>query len=181
MELSVCDSTPAGSSLRGQYASCINPECCSEKRELKAKCFQQEQKLIQIERDNAVRAPITCMSRAELSSTFRGIFTTNELDKLRQIEPTRTGDSSFILHAVRCLYKDDLKKLSQISLSGRSNKGQKEQIAYAQYNVIEKLFRKRLKALRLSAEEYIDREKQMNKHIKNAFNNLARSKQATDV
>lgn len=73
-------------------------------------------------------------------------------------------------------------KLSELSLTGRSKENQKEKMSSTHYDLIKKLLRERLKSLSLYAEEFTDREKQINKHINSAIYNLSRKyKQSMDV
>lgn len=170
------------SGLRGQIDSCKDPACYSVRSKLKEKCIQQEQKLKKIHQDLGAHEPIPCTSTAGIFSKFDSVFTKDELDKLRQIGPNRKEDSTFILHAVRFLYKNDMGKLSELSLTGRSMGSRKEKMSSTQYDLFKRLFRKRLKSLSLYAEEFTDRQKKMNKHIKNAIINLSRkSKHLVDV
>lgn len=121
---------------------------------------------------------VPCTSQSndvkKIFANYEYIFTSEEVAKLRKIGSNRKEDSTFILHVIRFLYKDDMDQISGLTISGRSAGNQKQKISSIKYNVIRNLYAERLKSLKLHAPEFIDREKQANKHIKNAFSNLLR-------
>lgn len=155
--------------------------CSSEKSQLKAKCFQKELKLKIIHRGCDSRESIPRAKTEENlnHSKFGTIFTATELQRLRTFNVTKIHDSTFILNVVKFLYKDNLEKLSKVSLTGLSTNEKKERISPAHYDIIKQLFRIRLESLSLDTKEFILREKALHKHIKSAIFNL--SKKGTPV
>lgn len=217
--------------LNEQLGKCNNSICEKEKRELKAKCIEQEKKLREIQRaidkcleitqkkekkieclsseikvarvsdpiacdsnsddvsksnvTEKVNEPTTCTSKSinvnNIFSTFENVFTHDELARLRSIGPTKKDDSSFVLSSIRFLYKNDVEKISSLSLTGRSRGTEsKQKMCPEKYDTIKDLFSERLTSMNLNSTEFSDRTKQMHKLMKNAFINIKRHGKPTD-
>lgn len=123
--------------------------------------------------------PLACSSKSSdaqiMFSAFGDVFLPDELLKLRTIGTDKKDDSSFILNVMRFLYRNDSEKLSSLSLTGRSRGGTKKKLSSLKYNLVKNLFWERLSSLNLYSDEFSDRAKRMNKHIKSAILNTARS------
>lgn len=103
---------------------------------------------------------------------FQDSFTDDELAILRSIDGSISSDSSFVLTCVRSLYKNDMERLKNISVTGRSRtKEQKNEMSPQKIKLITDIFGERLKTMNLKSNERIQREKQMKIHIKRAILN----------
>lgn len=117
----------------------------------------------------------------KILSTFENVLTQNELAKLRSIGTSKKEDSSFILNSIRFLYKNDIDKISSLSLTGRSRGTEaKQKISPQKYDTIKNMFSERLASLKLNSTEYTDRSKQINTLMKNAFINTKRNGKPND-
>lgn len=112
-------------------------------------------------------------TRSELVYTkFKDSFTEDELAILRSIDDKSSSDSSFVLACVRSLYKNDLNRLKNISVTGRSRfNQQKVKMSPQKMKTITSIFEERLSTMNLKSNEKIQREKRMNTHIKRAILN----------
>lgn len=157
LELSNINSTLACFGPHDRIAGCKNPSCSTEKSQLNAKYFQQEENLRTVH--PACEAPVSalCVNIARFFSKFKKTFTAAELKQLREVGPNKTEDSTFVHNAVKFLYKSDFEKLLLVSLTGRSTKKekQKEKMSPEYYDVVKNLFRTRLISLSLHAEEFM--------------------------
>lgn len=196
--------------LSEKMTNCNN--CTKELNELKDKCDEQEKKLQEINRAIEIcsgvigkkekkiddllseikmrekfNEPVACSSESirvnKNFCMFENVLTLDELAKLRSIGPTKTDDSSFILNSVRFLYKNDVEKISSLSVTGFSRGPvPKEKICTETYNTIKNLFIERLTSFQLESKEFTERSKNINKLLKNAFINIKRhGKSADDV
>lgn len=101
---------------------------------------------------------------------FKDSFTADELALLRSIDGSISSDSSFVLTCVRSLYRNDMNRLENISVTGRSRTNQqKVKMSPQKMKTINDIFEERLKTMNLRSNERIQREKQINVHIKRAI------------
>lgn len=113
---------------------------------------------------NAIQTPI-------LFDQFKGILTEEQLSTLRSIVKTPTGDSTFVLNCVRFMYCDDLRKLSNKSVTGASKKGPKEAVTPQKLHQMKTMYAERLMDLNIGAEAKKEREKKFNNHVHRAILN----------
>lgn len=112
-----------------------------------------------------------------LFSHFSDSFNTDELAVLRSIDSNKSSDSTFVLNAVRSLYKTNLERVSAISVTGRvRGKEPKERMTPKKLETVENIFHERLKSLGLDSTDYTQRSKRVKTHIKNAFTNITSNK-----
>lgn len=109
---------------------------------------------------------------------FKNKFNDNELATLRSIDSKISSDSSFILTCIRYLYKNDMNRLNNISVTGRSRikNNQKVQMSPEKREIIAEIYKERLGSLNINENENIQRQKQVNEHIKRAIFNSCSNK-----
>lgn len=196
--------------LSEKFENCKNSTCSKEKNDLKVKCAEQEEKLKEIyraieiclgvsrEKEKKIECllskikttekaskPVACFSKSldinNIFSTFENVFTHDELAKLRSVEHAKKDDSTFVLKSIRFLYKDDVKTISSLSVTGRSRGAKpKQKMCQTKYDIIKKLFMERLTVMELNSAEFIERSKQINTLMKNAFTNTKHHGNQTD-
>lgn len=111
-------------------------------------------------------------------SRFKDNFPPDILAILRSIDGKTMSDSSFVLTCVRSLYKDNLDRLKNISVTGRICKNERKQkMSPQKQKVLKDIFEERLNALVSTGNEKLQRAKKINEHIKRAIFN-ANSKQS---
>lgn len=110
---------------------------------------------------------------------FAGIFNDNQLKALRAIENAVSKDSTFILAILRFLYEDELDKLSNLSLKGKT----KNKLPDEKLNIIKQMFDIRLR-IALNTEntaDIKDRSSRLNKLLTAAIRNAAISNQKNNA
>lgn len=99
---------------------------------------------------------------------FSAIFNDPQLSELRSIANNEQNDSSFIFYAVRQLYIGDLKRVKNISLTGRGRGGAKIPMSPQKQDILRKMYKQRLTSVPIDSA----RHKRINTHIRNAINNI---------
>lgn len=108
--------------------------------------------------------------------SFANNIDPKDLAKLRSIGSSKKEDSTFVLNAVQFLYKNDTKKISSLSLTGRSREVEpKNRMTPEKRKMIENLFAERLHSFDLDSTEVSTRNSKISSHMKNAFNTVKRS------
>lgn len=111
----------------------------------------------------------------------KNVFTNEHLAKLRSIGGNKKEDSSFVLNSIRFLYKNEIEKISSLSLTGRSRGSKpKHKMSPEKQKIINDMFLERLASLKLHSTEFTDRSKQINTLMKNAFINTKRHGKSTE-
>lgn len=99
-----------------------------------------------------------------------GHFTEQQLEAIRQIGDSFSNDSTFVSNILRFLYADDVDKLPNLSVTGRSNKGK---ICAEKLNIITKMFSLRLQKQLNEKSEIDTRMSRLNKLLNSAITNAA--------
>lgn len=107
-----------------------------------------------------------------LFAKFEDSFTDDQLSTLRSVQKSPRGDSTFVLHAIRFSYSDDLRRLEKKTASGVSKKGLKEPITPQRLNRLKVMFSERLSDLGLGKVEVDAREKKFGRHVNRAIQNV---------
>lgn len=126
------------------------------------------------------------ISEENLLKSFLGFsanFTEDELSNLRSISADNSGDSTFVAHCVKYLYKQNLSALKNKSVTGKSRTpGQvKEPVTPAKYETLSEIFRERVNITSKNKNEIEARAKGINKFIKDAIMNVNRSNQTNEI
>lgn len=101
---------------------------------------------------------------------FKESFPSDVLAILRSIDGRILSDSTFVLTCVRSLYKDELDRLKNISVTGRVRKNErKEKMSPQKLKVLRNIFDERLNAVVSKSSERVQRTKKVNEHIKSNF------------
>lgn len=95
-------------------------------------------------------------------------FSGHQLSELRSIGMKNSGDSTFILTAIRNLYAENKEVLKKKTVSGKSKSGTKECVSPEKHSTLYKLYSERLSNVS-NTEERNERLKNLNKHVKNAL------------
>lgn len=106
-------------------------------------------------------------------SGFTRIFNEMELASFRSIPASSSRDSSFILLALRTLYKEDLSVLN--SRTGSNASQGKQPITPTKRQIIQDLFFERLETLGLEAIECNSRKSKLGEHTANSIVNVRKS------
>lgn len=143
--------------------------CETERKKLKTKYFdllmENLQKDVEIE-------DIEKKFGSSIFDEFKNDIASDSIDKLSIIEFGEKNDSKFVLTVVRGLYQERLEDLSRKTVTGRSkNKATKEPISPSKMAIITKIFEKRVRG----SSNSIERKKNINKHIKKAIQNIAKT------
>lgn len=101
---------------------------------------------------------------------FKQFFSNETLNALQRIDKSQNSDSKFISVAVDGLYNGNMDILTKKTVSGRSNKKDKEAITPEKKKILENLFNKRL--IKLRPKEYIERSAQLTKLIRNTIDTV---------
>lgn len=102
-------------------------------------------------------------------SRFANIFNEQELASFRSIPASSSRDSSFILLALRTLYKDDLSILYSRTTSNALQ--DKQPITPQKKQIIQEIFYERLETLKLDIIECNLRKSKLNEHTATGINN----------
>lgn len=105
-----------------------------------------------------------------LFEKFKDDFSEDQLRTLRSNIKTSRADSTFVLNCVRFSYSDELEKLQQKSLKGRT--GGKEAISPIKMRRMESLFKEYLADMELKEAERSNREKKFGRHVHSAIMNI---------
>lgn len=107
-----------------------------------------------------------------LYTKFRDSFTEAGLAQLCSIDSS--ADSSFVLMCVRFLYQNQLKRLENISITGRSRTGKrKEAMSPQKITIVKEIFKEKIEALKINENERIKRFKRLNYHVNTAIQNAS--------
>lgn len=139
----------------------------------------------------AINVPSTSVASANsiLSSTefeqqkdtldfieFANYFNESQLSELRSFGASKSEDSSFVNLALRSLYEGRLETLDAKTITGRGRTGiEKGKMTPKKIEIIEEIFQKRLQHSSDDSNERICRKKRLNKLIKDAKCNIAKS------
>lgn len=122
----------------------------------------------------------------ELFIAHKKEFTSNGLSELRSIGGKTSDDSNFVLTGMRFLYREEIHRLVNISVTGGSrkknkvsdeanneaNKDCKEKMSPIKLQAIKNAYTERLNALGLGEKEFGERAKRLNVHLNNAIQHL---------
>lgn len=117
-------------------------------------------------------------------SSFFDHLSEEQLAEIRLVGPSKGEDSTFVLTSVRNLYQGRLETLQMKSITGRSKKGEsKEMLTPSNVDIIRRLFKERMMNVVIEGgeEERINREKKVNKYIKDAQANITKSIKSSNV
>lgn len=154
---------------KGQVVSALN---------ISAKIIKKKSDKIDFLRSQLSKASGQAINFDLIYENFKENFSANVLAILRSIDHSSSSDSTFILTCVRFLYKNDLDRLKNISVTGRIRKNeQKEKMSPQKQDLIRAIFDERLDAVVSETKERLQRAKKLNHHIKRAIFN-ANSKQS---
>lgn len=184
---------------------CNQRECADEKRKLRRQLAQSKEKLaltkeainickgIIQQKDcklNSLRSQLKEQleaesgeeSRRQLFMKYENDFSSAGLSELRSVAGKKVDDSKFVLIGLRFLYENQLHRLCNMSVTGRSKKTNKgkdnndgkinEKMSPKKLESIAGVFTDRLNALKLDEKEHKQRAARMNIHINNAIQNL---------
>lgn len=101
---------------------------------------------------------------------FSDRFPANTLDELRSLSMAEKCDSSFILAAMRGLYKQNLAALKNKTYSGVSKTNSKESISPEKMKCLNDIFQKRLELEDAGVND--EREKKFPKYVKSAIESI---------
>lgn len=117
-------------------------------------------------------------------SSFLSYLSEEQLADIRLVGPSKGEDSTFVLTSLRNLYQGRLEILQKKTITGRSKKGEtKEMLTPSNVDVIKRLFRERMfnVVTEGGAEERVNREKKVNKYIKDAQANITKTIKSSNV
>lgn len=104
---------------------------------------------------------------------FQHVFSPETLKLLLMLGNTAKEDSTFVLHAIRDLFKDNLDSLKNVSYTGRSKDESKTEMSQAVKNVLQNIFDERMLYLEEIEESKVkERKAKLVTHIKNAINSI---------
>lgn len=108
---------------------------------------------------------------------FSNDFTSSQLANLREVSKEKRDDSKFISLALKSLYDKNLETLEMKSITGRSSKpGQKkEKMTPEKTAILGEIFHNRLQHATADLTERTNREKRLNKLIKDAQCNITKA------
>lgn len=178
--------------------NCQRPECVSKKAELTEKfenlkekrsdiakaiqmvsnMIEKKENKIKILKSKLEESGCLCLPTDinKVFKRFEDSFPESGLAQLRSVDGNWKYDSTFILIALRLLYKNDLTRLKIISITGRSrNKTEKIAMSPQKVQTLNDIFKERLDALNLGEDETTKRSKRLNYHINSAIHNVINS------
>lgn len=113
-------------------------------------------------------------SSAELFSQFLGIFSQEDLLDLRKTPPGKRSDSTIVNKCILFLYKRNIEEIACLTVKEKSKV--KKVISPSKKTVISQILNDRLQSESITTLEFSERFANVNEHIRNAINNIARSK-----
>lgn len=109
-------------------------------------------------------------------SNYSEHFTSSELKDLASINVGSRSDSTFILHCVNFLYKDNIGVLKDRNATVSKATGRKKQITPSKKNLISRVFAERLETENLAPKVFVSRFEHCNILLNNAISNINRRK-----
>lgn len=155
---------------------CSGGKCQAQIQNLKDKISQYETKIseakeryhecliVNLKKDARLRqleAPL------EKFVDFRNILSNEAIESLQSLNPAPVDDSTFILTALKVLYKDDLSRVKTKTYSGRGH--MKEKISPKKIEVLKKLFTERLECIQTNTN---GQNANFGKHVKTAIESI---------
>lgn len=117
-----------------------------------------------------------------LNFTAFSQFDEEQLADIRLVGSKKNEDSKFVSVVVRNLYQNRLDILATKSITGRGKKGEKKGILTPEnVDIIRRIFKERLSDLEVGETERTEREKKVNKYIKDAQANISKSVKKLEV
>lgn len=110
----------------------------------------------------------------ELFSQFSGIFSQEDLLELKKTAPGKRSDSTIVNKCILFLYKRDIEEIAILTVKNKSNG--KKVISPSKKTVISQILNERLQSESITTLEFSERFANVNEHIRNAINNIARNK-----
>lgn len=122
------------------------------------------------------------LPKQTLNFTAFSQFTEEQLADIRLVGSKKNEDSKFVSVVVRNLYQGRLDILATKSITGRSRNGEKKEILTPEnVDVIRRMFKERMVDLEVEEAERTEREKKINKFIKDAQVNITKSVETSHV
>lgn len=167
---------------------CQNQNCCAEiqrlnieicelacqEKELKEKYY--EALISNLKKDIKIDE-LNDEEGSKRYSEFKGHLSEQTLRKLRLCGNTPRNDSTFILITVHEMFRDDLKALQHMTVSGRAKKVCDKKVAFpeAKLNVIESLFSERMAYIPIYEGSARSNKSNVHKLVKDAIINISNS------
>lgn len=109
----------------------------------------------------------------QITDELEIFFDTKTQKKMLLVSSSERDDSTYILMAVRYLFRDKIDSLSNYSISGRSKSGAKEIFPEKEAEIIRKIFEKRMASLAEKGVDITERRKpaNVNRLLKGAIRN----------
>lgn len=174
--------------------TCVENDCVEKKNALELKLKNSQKKLEQIKSAVELCGAVLAKKRKKIEileaqlgpkqnrveieenlfQKFTTDFTETGLAQLRSIDGCVSNDSTFMLFAVRDIYRNNLDRLGHISVTGRTRAGiKKEKMSPAKHSALKNIFTDRLEALNLEHDQRMIRLKRVNVHINQAIQNIS--------
>lgn len=108
---------------------------------------------------------------------FSVMFSIDTIKLLRKFRPKSESDSSFILAAVRGLYRDNLARLKNKSYSGISKNNVKQPLTPEKVTCLRSIYEKRMEYIEgeINMHDKAERKKKFAKHVKTALESINKS------
>lgn len=107
-----------------------------------------------------------------LFEKYKGVLGEVQLSKLRSIDIGRSGDSSFILNAVRFIYSENLAKLKNKSVTGCTKTKKTEAMSPEKLDQLRSLYNERIIHINEPKDERNDRLNKFNRLVGRAIANI---------
>lgn len=104
-------------------------------------------------------------------NAFNEVLSPSTIEELRLLADIPEKDSTFVLMAMKDLYREDLNHLKCKTYSGRK----KEALTPEKVDVIKKMFIERVDAVEKNSKNINDRKSKFSKHVKGALQNINRT------
>lgn len=126
--------------------------------------------------DESIPVDLIEKSPTENLRAFQNVFNPDQLSYLRSVDNDTQKDSHFIKTAVGSLYEGRLAILKNRSVTGRSAGGQaKQKLSPPKHSILTEIFSERIMNATQDSSERVQRQKRLNKLIKDAINNISKS------
>lgn len=105
---------------------------------------------------------------------FNGVFPNETISSLRSLDSKKECDSSFVLTAVRGLYRENLERLKNKSYSGISKNKTKEALTPEKLKCLRSVYEERLNYIEndVDTSEIMERKGKFAKHVKTALETI---------
>lgn len=157
---------------------CINETCHNEITNLQQRISECESKiskskemyhkaLVQNLKKDLILEELETQLKKSQYAEFSDILSDDTIATLRSINDSYNKDSTFILTAMKHLYRNEMPRLKSITFSGRVGSN-KVQMSPKKKQTLKELFTERVKNL----ADPVDRMKNFGKHVKDAIYNI---------